>query len=67
MLRSIRLLGIHIGSADMFREMNRAIAATRLRPVIARTFTFDHAAYAYAYNFHETTSHFGKTVISSSQ
>ena len=67
MLRSIRLLGIHIGSADMFREMNRAIAATHLRPVIARTFTFDHAAYAYAYNFHETASHFGKTVISSSQ
>ncbi|MDN5754099.1 MAG: NAD(P)-dependent alcohol dehydrogenase, partial [Nitrosospira sp.] len=43
MQRSIRLLGINVGSADMFRAMNRAIVASRLRPVIARTFTFEHA------------------------
>jgi len=65
MQRSIRLLGINVGSADMFRAMNRAIAATGLRPVIARTFTFEHATYAYAYNFQQTVNRFGKTVISS--
>ena len=67
MTRSIRLLGIHVGSADMFRAMNRAIAATALRPVIARAFTFEHATYAYAYNFQQSPSHFGKTVITHSQ
>ena len=67
MQRSIRLLGINVGSADMFQAMNRAIATTRLRPVIARTATFEHAAFAYAYNFQQTADRFGKTVITFSQ
>lgn len=60
MQRSIHLLGINVGSAEMFRAMNRAIAASHLRPVIARTFTFEHATYAY---HHQQAGHFGKTVI----
>lgn len=61
MLRSIQLLGIHVGSIEMFHAMNRAIAASGLRPVIARTFTFDHANYAYHYQ--QERDHIGKTVI----
>ena len=61
MLRSIRLLGIHVGSIEMFHAMNCAIAASGLRPVVARTFTFDHANYAYHYQ--QERDHVGKTVI----
>jgi NADPH:quinone reductase-like Zn-dependent oxidoreductase len=61
MLRSIRLLGIHVGSIEMFHAMNCAIATSGLRPVIARTFTFDHANYAYHYQ--QERDHIGKTVI----
>lgn len=67
MQRSIRLLGINVGSTDMFRAMNRAIAATGLRPVIARSVNFEHAAFGYAYNFQQTSDRFGKTVITCSQ
>jgi NADPH:quinone reductase-like Zn-dependent oxidoreductase len=67
MQRSIRLLGINVGSADMFRAMNRAIAATGLRPVIARSVTFEQAVFAYAYNFQQTADRFGKTVITCSR
>lgn len=62
MQRSIRLTGINTGSGDMFRAMNRAIAATGLRPVIARIYEFDHATYAY--HFLQSAKHFGKIVIS---
>lgn len=61
MQRSIRLLGVNVGSVEMFHAMNRAIAASGLRPVIARTFTFDHATYAYHYQ--QAPDHIGKTVI----
>jgi NADPH:quinone reductase-like Zn-dependent oxidoreductase len=60
MARSIRLLGIHVGSCEMFRAMNRAIAASHLRPVISQVFPFEHATYAY---HHQQAGHFGKTVI----
>ncbi|MBA4143749.1 MAG: NAD(P)-dependent alcohol dehydrogenase [Nitrosospira sp.] len=61
MQRSIRLTGINTGSGDMFRAMNRAISATGLRPVIARTYEFEHATYAY--HFLQSAKHFGKIVI----
>ena len=64
MQRSIRLVGINVGSADMFRAMNRAITVSGVRPVIARTFIFEHAAYAY--RFLQDENHFGKTVITHS-
>ena len=60
---SISLVGINLGSIDMFRAMNKAISAASLRPVIARSFTFEHSTFAYAYNFQQTSEHFGKTVI----
>jgi NADPH:quinone reductase-like Zn-dependent oxidoreductase len=61
MQRSIRLIGINVGSAAMFMEMNRAISQVRLHPVIARAYPFEHAIYAY--HFQQAAKHFGKTVI----
>lgn len=61
MQRSVRMLGINVGSIEMFHAMNRAIAAPGLRPIIARTFIFDHANYAYHYQ--QEGDHIGKTVI----
>jgi NADPH:quinone reductase-like Zn-dependent oxidoreductase len=59
--KAITLRGIHVGSRDMFANMNRAIAATGLRPVIDKTFAFADAKQAYEYQAGGT--HFGKIVI----
>ncbi len=59
--KGVRLQGIFVGSLEMFRDMNRAIAINRLRPVIDRTFQFDEAAQALA--FVESGRHFGKVCI----
>jgi NADPH:quinone reductase-like Zn-dependent oxidoreductase len=59
--KAITLRGIHVGSRDMLANMNRAIAATGLRPVIDKTFAFADAKQAYEYQAGGT--HFGKIVI----
>jgi NADPH:quinone reductase-like Zn-dependent oxidoreductase len=59
--KAITLRGIHVGSRDMFANMNRAIAATGLRPVIDKTFAFADARQAYDYQAGGT--HFGKIAI----
>lgn len=61
MRKSIRLLGIYVGSRRMFEDMNRAIAQHRLRPVIHRAYPFQEAREA----FHamRKAQHFGKLVI----
>jgi NADPH:quinone reductase-like Zn-dependent oxidoreductase len=61
MQRSVRLIGINTGSVAMFMEMNRAISAASLHPVIARSYPFEHAIYAY--HFQQAAKHFGKTVV----
>lgn len=60
-VRNIRLQGIDVGSVAMFEEMNRAVSATRLRPVIDRTFPFEQSREALRYL--ESGKHFGKVVI----
>ena len=60
-MRSIRLQGIFTGSRRMFEDMNRAISANRLKPVIDRVFDFDQAREALRYM--ESGSHFGKIVV----
>ncbi|BCJ32727.1 NADPH:quinone oxidoreductase [Actinocatenispora thailandica] len=50
-----------VGSRAQFLEMNRAIGARELRPVIDRVFGFDDAPEAYRY--YESASPFGKVVI----
>jgi NADPH:quinone reductase-like Zn-dependent oxidoreductase len=56
-----RLMGIVVGSRAMFEDLNRFVAAARIRPVIDRAFEFGHAREALAYL--ESGGHFGKVVI----
>jgi NADPH:quinone reductase-like Zn-dependent oxidoreductase len=62
MRRAIRLIGINVGSHEMFATMNRAVTASNLRPVIDRIFDFSEAPAAYEYL--RGGSNFGKVVIS---
>jgi NADPH:quinone reductase-like Zn-dependent oxidoreductase len=59
--KQIQLVGIHVGSREMFEAMNRAIALHKLRPVIDRAFSFEEAPDAYRHLASGT--HFGKVVI----
>ena len=61
MRKSINLQGVYVGSRRMFRDMNRAITAHHLEPVIHQSFGFEDARSA----FHamEAAQHFGKLVI----
>lgn len=61
MRKSITLQGVYVGSRDMFLDMNAAITANGLKPVIDTTFGFDEAPAA----FHamEAAGHFGKLVV----
>lgn len=59
--KSINLQGIYVGSRAMFEDMNRALAAHQLKPVIDQVFDFDQAPEAY--RCLEQQGHFGKVVI----
>jgi len=59
--RSIRLIGITVGSCDQFAEMAAAISAAHLRPVIDCVLPFEKAPDAYERL--RTGGHFGKIVI----
>ena len=61
MRKSITLRGIYVGSRWMFEEMNRAIAAHRIKPVIDERFAFADARDAY--HRMRVAGHFGKLVI----
>jgi NADPH:quinone reductase-like Zn-dependent oxidoreductase len=61
LMKGIRLQGVFVGSRVMFEEMNRAIEANQLRPVIDKTFSFAEARDALRYM--ESGAHFGKIVI----
>ncbi len=60
-MKAIRLQGIFVGSKRMFEEMNKAITANTLRPVIDSVFEFDQARDALKHM--ESGSHFGKIVV----
>ena len=61
MMKGGSLLGVGVGSTAMFEEMNRAIEANGIKPVVDKVFAFDETAEAFrqfaAGNF------FGKIVI----
>ena len=59
--KSVRLQGVYVGNRRMFEDMNAAIAAHEMRPVIDRSFAFDDARAAY--ETMAAASHFGKLVI----
>jgi NADPH:quinone reductase-like Zn-dependent oxidoreductase len=61
LMKSIRVQGILVGSRRMFEEMNDAIEANGLKPVIGKTFAFAEAREALRYM--EAGAHFGKIVI----
>jgi NADPH:quinone reductase-like Zn-dependent oxidoreductase len=61
MFRRARIRGIPVGSRDSFEAMNRAIAATGLRPVIDRSFPWTEARQALRHL--ESGRHFGKVVL----
>ena len=61
MRKSIRLQGIYVGSRRMFTDMNRAISAHALKPVIHSTIPFENAPDAF--HLMASAAHFGKIVI----
>jgi NADPH:quinone reductase-like Zn-dependent oxidoreductase len=62
-MKSVRLQGIFVGSRRMFEEMNRAIALSKLQPVIDKVFPVESVQEALQYM--ESGSHFGKIVLKS--
>ncbi|WP_437683751.1 zinc-dependent alcohol dehydrogenase family protein [Sorangium sp. So ce131] len=61
LMKQVTAQGIFVGSRAMFQDMNRAIAAGGLRPVIDRVFPFAEARQAL--EFMESGGHFGKIAI----
>jgi D-arabinose 1-dehydrogenase-like Zn-dependent alcohol dehydrogenase len=55
------LRGILVGSVAQFKEMNRAISAHRIRPVLDKVFDFEHLKEALEYL--DSQKHVGKVVI----
>jgi NADPH:quinone reductase-like Zn-dependent oxidoreductase len=60
-LKGLRVHGIRVGSRAMFEDLNRAIAANGLRPVIDRVFPFEQAREALRHL--QDAGHVGKVVI----
>jgi len=61
LMKNVRVQGIFVGSREMFEAMNRAIAASQLRPIIDRVFPFTEVVQAFRYL--ESGAHFGKICI----
>lgn len=61
LMKTIRVQGLMVGSRRMFEDMNAAIEANHLKPVIDKTFAFAEAREALRYM--ESGAHFGKIVI----
>jgi NADPH:quinone reductase-like Zn-dependent oxidoreductase len=59
--KQLRVHGIYVGSRAMFEQMNAAITAAKLHPVIDRVFDFHQARQAFEHM--QSASHFGKIVI----
>ena len=59
--KSLRVQGIYVGSAEMFRAMNAAFGANRLAPVIDRQFALKDAPDAF--RAMQAAGHFGKLVV----
>lgn len=53
--------GILVGSKAQFQDMNKAIDANNIKPVVDKTFTFEQAKEAYQYMWDQ--KHVGKVVI----
>ena len=60
-MKSIRVQGIYVGSRAMFEDMNRAIAAAKMKPIVDRVFGFEELPAALSYM--ESGRHFGKVCL----
>lgn len=60
-IQTLSVRGIFVGSVAMFDDMNRALVANQLRPVINRVFPFEQSADALRHM--QAAQHFGKIVI----
>ena len=60
-MQQVRLQGIFVGHRRGFEELNRAVEAHTLRPVIDRVFEFDDTPAAFAHL--QSAGHFGKIAI----
>jgi NADPH:quinone reductase-like Zn-dependent oxidoreductase len=63
LMKNVCVQGIFVGSREMFEAMNRAIAASKMKPVIDRVFSFGEAREALKHL--QGASHFGKVCIHS--
>lgn len=61
MVKGATLRGIFVGGREHFEGLVKAVAVTKLVPVIERTFDFDAVPQAYAYL--KSAQHLGKVVI----
>lgn len=61
LLANARLQGISVGPRSTFEDMNRAIGAHALRPIVARQIEFAQAAEAFSLS--DSASEFGKTIV----
>ena len=59
--KQIQLLGVFVGSREMFESMNTAIGLHGLKPVIDKIFEFDQIHEAL--NWVASGSHFGKVIV----
>lgn len=59
--KTLKVSGVYVGSTSMFQALNRALAATGIRPVIDQVFPFEHARAAYERL--ASGKHFGKVVV----
>ncbi len=60
-LKQLKIQGIYVGSRQMFLDMNQAIEASGMHPIVDRVFEFDQIREAMAYL--ESGAHFGKVCI----
>lgn len=61
MARQIRLQGIEVGSKEMFKRMNNALAVNKLHPVISLVYSFEDAREALT--ILEKGAHYGKVCL----
>ncbi|KAL1943208.1 hypothetical protein VTO73DRAFT_4283 [Trametes versicolor] len=53
--------GILVGAREQFEDLNRLIAAVKLKPVVDKVFAFEDVCKAYEYQ--QSQKHFGKVVV----
>jgi NADPH:quinone reductase-like Zn-dependent oxidoreductase len=64
MVKGASLRGIFVGSTEMARDLNAFIDHHQIKPVVDRTFSFEQALDAYAYQ--ASGDLYGKVVIADS-